>query len=84
MLLLLQVQNQLQPKWVVKSLTTSDGGVRDTTLADIMSNQLQPDFEQYKDLFTAQACFCVGLPGQSPWLQTSAGQGLDHHFAGCG
>ncbi|KAL3134977.1 hypothetical protein ABBQ32_007935 [Trebouxia sp. C0010 RCD-2024] len=75
------VQNQLQPKWVVESFTTPDGGVHYTTLADIMSNQLQPDFEQYKDLFTAQAYFCVGLPGQSPWLQTSAGQGLDHHFA---
>ena len=63
---------------MVQSFTAPDGGVCKATLADMMSNQPQPDFEQVKDSFAVQAFFCVGVPGQSPWLQTSAAQGLDH------
>ena len=74
-LVLLQVQNQLQPHYFVRSFTSPEGGVQTFKLADIVSGHKEIDLADAQQMSVVRPYFCTSLPGQSTWLQTSTAQG---------
>ena len=81
-LLVLQVQNQLQPDYFVRSLTAPDGGVHTLTLTDIVSGHKELDFADAQQWSMVRPYVCTRLPGQSDWLQTFMAQGSTQPSSG--